>query len=182
VFIIDEINRGNLSKVLGELMVLIEADKRGKDWQVPLTYSKDLGERFYVPENLYIIGLMNTADRSLAMVDFALRRRFAFFNLQPEFTSEGFSRHLQESGAEESLISMLISRLILLNEKIAKDTVNLGPGYCIGHSFFCGASQNAVYDNNWYQQIIRFEIEPLIQEYWFDDPTTASSIIEDLLA
>lgn len=181
IFIIDEINRGNLSKVFGELMLLIEADKRGKDWQVPLTYSKDLGERFYVPENLHIIGLMNTADRSLAMVDFALRRRFAFFNLHPEFSSEGFTRHLRERGVEDGLISMLINRLSTLNEKIAKDTVNLGPGYCIGHSFFCGSSENSIYDNNWYQQVIRFEIEPLIHEYWFDDPATASSLIEDLL-
>lgn len=182
VFIIDEINRGNLSKVFGELMLLIEADKRGKDWQVPLTYSKDLGERFYVPENLRIIGLMNTADRSLAMVDFALRRRFAFFNLQPEFSSEGFTRHLQERGAEESLISMVINRLSSLNERISKDTANLGSGYCIGHSFFCGSSENAIYDNNWYRQVIRFEIEPLIHEYWFDDPATANNIIQDLLA
>ena len=77
---------------------------------------------------------------------------------------------------------MLISRLSSLNEKIAKDTVNLGPSYCIGHSFFCGSSDNAVYDNHWYQQVIRFEIKPLIQEYWFDDPATASGIVEDLLA
>jgi 5-methylcytosine-specific restriction protein B len=182
VFIIDEINRGNLSKVFGELMLLIEADKRGKDWQVPLTYSKELGERFYVPENLHIIGLMNTADRCLAMVDFALRRRFAFFNFQAEFSCEGFTRHLQENGAEDSFISMLIIRLSSVNDRIEKDTVNLGAGYCIGHSFFCSYPANAVYDNNWYQQIIQFEIEPLIREYWFDDPTTANNIIDELMA
>ena len=182
VFIIDEINRGNLSKIFGELMLLIEADKRGPDWQVPLTYSKDLSERFYVPENLYLVGLMNTADRSLAMVDYALRRRFAFVDLAPEFKSEGFTRHLRANGADDGMISTITSRMTALNERIAKDVVNLGPGFCIGHSFFCESPKNEICDNDWYQQIIRFEIEPLIREYWFDDPTTAQSIVDDLLA
>lgn len=182
VFVIDEINRGNLSKIFGELMLLIEADKRGEDWQVPLTYSKDLGERFYVPDNLYLIGLMNTADRSLAMVDYALRRRFAFIDLLPEFKSEGFTRHLRANGAEDSLIAMVTSRMTALNERIANDSANLGTGFCIGHSFFCSPSANGVYDNAWYEQIIRYEIEPLVKEYWFDDPATSQLIVDELLA
>lgn len=182
IFVIDEINRGNLSKIFGELMLLIEADKRGKDWQVPLTYSKDLGERFYVPENLYLVGLMNTADRSLAMVDYALRRRFAFIDLLPEFKSEGFARHLRDNGAEDGLIATIASRMIALNDRIAKDSTNLGPGFCIGHSFFCSRPDNGVYDNAWYEQIIRFEIEPLVREYWFDDPAVAQIIVDELLA
>ena len=182
VFIIDEINRGNLSKIFGELMLLIEADKRGPEWQVPLTYSKDLGERFYVPENLYLIGLMNTADRSLAMVDYALRRRFAFVDLSAEFKSEGFTRQLRANGADDGMISIITSRMTVLNERISKDIVNLGPGFCIGHSFFCEPPKNEVCDNDWYEQIIRFEIEPLIREYWFDDPSTAQDIVDDLLA
>ena len=182
MFIIDEINRGNLSKIFGELMLLIEADKRGDTWQVPLTYSKDLGERFYVPENVYLIGLMNTADRSLSMVDYALRRRFAFVNLNPEFKSEGFARHMIEKGADEAILAMIVSKLDALNARISSDVANLGPGFCIGHSFFCSKSDTGVYDNEWYSRIIRFEIEPLIREYWFDDPTTVRSIVDELLA
>lgn len=182
VFIIDEINRGNLSKIFGELMLLIEADKRGSDWKVPLTYSKDLSERFYIPDNVHLVGLMNTADRSLAMVDYALRRRFAFIDLHPEFKSEGFTRHLQSKGAEEAMIATIVNRIGSLNETISKDIANLGPGFCIGHSFFCSPSKNGLYDNDWYSQIIKFEIAPLIREYWFDDPTKAQSLINELLA
>lgn len=181
VFIIDEINRGNLSKIFGELMLLIEADKRGEEWRVPLTYSKDLGERFYVPSNVYLIGLMNTADRSLAMVDYALRRRFAFIDLQPEFKSEGFARYLKDQGADDAMLATIVSRMTALNDRIAKDTTNLGPGFCIGHSFFCSDALNGIYDNAWYQQIVHFELSPLIHEYWFDDPTTAELIIDELL-
>ena len=182
VFIIDEINRGNLSKIFGELMLLVEADKRGVEWQVPLTYSKDLGERFYVPENVYLIGLMNTADRSLAMVDYALRRRFAFVDVKPEFQSEGFTRYMQEKGAEEAMIATITSRMNSLNDRIGKDIANLGPGFCIGHSFLCSKSETGLYDNAWYRQVVNFEIAPLIREYWFDDPNTAQSLIDELLA
>lgn len=181
VFIIDEINRGNLSKIFGELMLLIESDKRGPDWTIPLTYSKELGERFYVPQNVYIIGLMNTADRSLAMVDYALRRRFAFIDLKPEFESEGFSRALIDAGAEEAMLEKVVGRMGMLNEKIAQDSVNLGAGFCIGHSFFCGPSDVGVYDNEWYEQIIEYEIAPLVREYWFDNPERADAIINELL-
>ena len=182
VFIIDEINRGNLSKIFGELMMLIEADKRGPEWSIPLTYSKDLGEKFYVPENLYIIGLMNTADRSLALVDYALRRRFAFINLVPELESEGFSRFMIDAGASESMISKVITRIAALNERISKDVANLGSGFCIGHSFFCSAPVSGVFDDYWFEQIVRYEIAPLLHEYWFDDPQTAEMLINELLA
>ncbi|WP_111641860.1 MrcB family domain-containing protein [Marinimicrobium alkaliphilum] len=182
VFIIDEINRGNLSKIFGELMLLIEADKRGPDWSVPLTYSKDLGERFYIPENVHLIGLMNTADRSLSMVDYALRRRFAFVDLKPEFESEGFSHFLEVKGVEKAMITTIVSRMNALNSKIANDSANLGPGFCIGHSFFCGPSESGVYGNAWFKQVVEFEIAPLVREYWFDDPRTAQSLIDGLLA
>lgn len=181
VYIIDEINRGNLSKIFGELLLLIEADKRGSSWEISLTYSNDNSNKFYIPENLYVIGLMNTADRSLAMVDFALRRRFAFFNLDPQIDSEAFQLNLKDRGADEAMIGKIISRLGALNDRIASDTLNLGPGFRIGHSFFCGDCPNGLYDDLWYEQIIRYEIEPLIREYWFDDPKTADSIVNDLL-
>ena len=168
VFIIDEINRGNLSKIFGELMMLIEPDKRGKEHAIPLTYSQDADEKFYIPENLHLIGMMNTADRSLAMVDYALRRRFRFITLRPEFSSEAFRAFLAESGAKPELVNKIIARMNALNEVIAADTKNLGPGYQIGHSYFC--PRNGIKpDDGWYRRVIESEIVPLIQEYWFDN-------------
>jgi 5-methylcytosine-specific restriction protein B len=107
VFVIDEINRANLSKVFGELLMLIEADKRGALYAIPLTYSEDAGERFSVPGNVYIVGLMNTADRSLALVDYALRRRFTFFTLSPAFEAERFKLHLFQAGARNVCFRIL---------------------------------------------------------------------------
>ncbi len=168
VFIIDEINRGNLSKIFGELMMLIEPDKRGKEHAIPLAYSQDADEKFYLPENLHLIGMMNTADRSLAMVDYALRRRFRFITLRPEFSSEAFQGFLADAGAKLELVKMIVARMNALNEIIAADTKNLGPGYQIGHSYFC--PRNGIKpDDDWYRRVIESEIMPLIQEYWFDN-------------
>jgi 5-methylcytosine-specific restriction protein B len=176
VFIIDEINRGNLSKILGEMMLLIEHDKRGPDFAVRLTYSD---QSFYVPDNVHIIGLMNTADRSLAMVDYALRRRFVFFTLEPRFDSPVFAELLRMRGAEDALIRRIIDRMDTLNGRIASDTRNLGPGFCLGHSFFCPTDSDVV-DDNWYTTVVRNEIAPLLREYWFDAPGTAEGIIDQL--
>jgi AAA domain (dynein-related subfamily)/Mrr N-terminal domain len=168
VFIIDEINRGNLSKIFGELMMLIEPDKRGKKHAIPLAYSQNGGERFYIPENLHLIGMMNTADRSLAMVDYALRRRFRFITLRPEFSSPAFGKFLGDTGASPELANKIVSRMNALNEVIAADTKNLGPGYQIGHSYFC--PRNGMKPSeDWYRRVIESEIVPLIQEYWFDN-------------
>jgi hypothetical protein len=168
VFIIDEINRGNLSKIFGELLMLIEPDKRGKEHAIPLAYSQNAGERFYIPENLHLIGMMNTADRSLAMVDYALRRRFRFITLRPEFSSDAFGKFLAEAGAAHGLTKKIVNRMNALNEVIAADTKNLGPGYQIGHSYFC--PRNGIKPNeDWYRRVIESEIVPLIQEYWFDN-------------
>ena len=134
-FIIDEINRGNLSKIFGELFTLIEADKRGKR-KMELLYSSDNFSvpKFSVPKNVYIIGMMNTADRSLAMIDYALRRRFAFFEMKPAFESEGFREY--QYGLENDKFNKLIDCVISLNQRIADDD-SLGEGFCIGHSYFC---------------------------------------------
>lgn len=180
VFIIDEINRGNLSKVFGELMMLIESDKRGPGWAINLTYCNDLEDKFYVPENVHILGLMNTADRSLAMVDYALRRRFAFFNLRPGFQTSSFSKHLISNGVDSELVKLITSKMTNLNHQISEDADNLGSGFCIGHSFFCNFPRDSKLDTNWYEQIIRREIAPLIREYWFDDPKKAESLIGNL--
>jgi 5-methylcytosine-specific restriction enzyme B len=168
VFIIDEINRGNLSRIFGELMMLIEADKRGQEWAIPLAYATDAEDKFYVPANLYVIGTMNTADRSLAMVDYALRRRFRFVTLRPEFGSPAFGAYLETNGVDVGLVKRIVSRMKALNDAISADTKNLGAGYQIGHSFFC-PRDGAIADEAWYRRVVQSEIVPLLQEYWFDD-------------
>lgn len=177
VFIIDEINRGNLSKILGELMMLIEADKRGPDWAVPLTYANGEDDVFYVPANVYLIGMMNTADRSLAMVDYALRRRFRFLALEPRFEDPRFKAHLRGRGVSEEVIEALVRRLGELNESIRNDATNLGPGFCIGHSYFCSLDGSG----NDYRSVIESEIAPLLREYWFDQPEKADEYVQNLL-
>lgn len=157
-FIIDEINRGNMSKIFGELLMLIERDYRGT--KATLAYN---GLPFSVPKNLYIIGMMNTADRSLAMIDYALRRRFSFFDMEPGFDSEGF-RQYQASLNNETL-NALVERVKDLNKELAADK-SLGKGFCIGHSYFCG--QDTCTDE-WLDSIVNYDILPMLSEYWFDD-------------
>jgi 5-methylcytosine-specific restriction protein B len=182
VFVIDEINRGNLSKIFGEMLMLIEADKRGSDFSVALTYGKDQNDKFYIPSNVYLIGTMNTADRSLAMVDYALRRRFSFINLKPEFISPKFKQFLKTFAVNDELISKIVGRMTGLNEKISEDTKNLGAGYQIGHSYFCPDNIEDSYDEDWYTSVIKSEIEPLLTEYWFDDPERVKKHINILLS
>lgn len=159
-FIIDEINRGNLSKIFGELMMLIESDKRGE--KLKLLY-KD--EWFTVPKNVRIIGMMNTADRSLAMMDYALRRRFAFFDFAPAFSSDGFRQYLADKNNEK--LEKLISMVENLNIAISNDE-SLGDGFRIGHSYFC--TDKDITDS-WLKAVVEFELIPLLKEYWFDEPT-----------
>jgi hypothetical protein len=173
VFIIDEINRGNLSRIFGELLMLIEADKRASAWSVPLTYSSSSEAQFFVPENVHILGLMNTADRSLAMVDYALRRRFGFWTLKPQVGSSKFRLLLAERGIPAPIIDVLINRIEELNKEIADDTANLGPGYRIGHSYFCPELPDGIEPVVWLRGVIETEIVPLLEEYWVDDPDLA---------
>jgi 5-methylcytosine-specific restriction endonuclease McrBC GTP-binding regulatory subunit McrB len=182
VFIIDEINRGNLSKVFGELMMLIEPDKRGEAYAIPLTYARAPDDRFHVPANLYVLGMMNTADRSLAMVDYALRRRFSFVRLRPEFESESFTNHLVEEGVPEDVVERIVQRMTELNRIIGEDSKNLGPGFEIGHSFFVPAEDEEGRDDTWYERVVRYEIEPLLHEYWFDQPERVEGQVAKLLA
>lgn len=168
VFIIDEVNRGNLSKIFGELMMLIEADKRTPDYAVPLTYSPEDGP-FHVPENIYLIGMMNTADRSLAIVDYALRRRFSFNRLPPAFGTAQFEDYLlNDMRVPEELVTKINDRFSALNKEIRADHANLGLGFEIGHSYFCSDTDVDTFDDSWYEAIIQQEIEPLLREYWFD--------------
>lgn len=161
-FIIDEINRGNLSKIFGELFMLIENDKRGHKLQ--LLYSHEM---FYVPTNVYLIGMMNTADRSLALLDYALRRRFAFFDLKPGFATKGFSAYQNQLG--NAAFDKLIGCVSALNDTIAADE-SLGEGFCIGHSYFCGMKPGEPIESK-LAAIVEYELIPLLREYWFDEPS-----------
>ena len=157
-FIIDEINRGNLSKIFGELLMAIENECRGS--KITLAYSNKL---FSVPENVYIIGMMNTADRSLALMDYALRRRFSFKELKPAFMSNNFKRYQENLGSD--LLDRLIQQIIELNNEIIDDD-SLGSGFCIGHSYFCNL-KDATEDQ--LKMIVKHDILPTLAEYWFDD-------------
>ncbi len=168
-FIIDEINRGNLSKIFGELLMLIENNYRGKE--IRLAYTDEL---FAVPKNLYVIGMMNTADRSLAMIDYALRRRFSFFEMKPGFKTEGFKSYMASLPNEK--FDGIIDGIQALNEAICKDD-SLGSGFCIGHSYFCNQT---VFSKEWLENVIEYDIEPMLKEYWFDDIQKYESHINTL--
>ena len=164
-FIIDEINRGNISKIFGELLMLIENDKRsGNRYAVRLAYRD---EQFSVPDNLYIVGMMNTADRSLAMLDYALRRRFSFFEMNPGFDSDGFIGYCNR--LNNKMFNDLIKNIIMLNEEIQKDS-SLGSSFCIGHSYFCNLTKDSCTKER-LRSIVEFDIIPMLKEYWFDDHT-----------
>jgi len=158
-FLIDEINRGNMSKIFGELLMLIEKDYRNLSVKLPYP-----GKELTVPENVYIIGMMNTADRSLAMIDYALRRRFSFFEMEPAFDSEGFIAY--QRGLENETFDSLIGCIRELNREIRRDA-SLGAGFCIGHSYFCNQVECT---EDWMKAVVYYDILPMLREYWFDDP------------
>ena len=173
--IIDEINRWNLSKVFWELMMLIESDKRSKDWAVKLTYSD---EDFYIPENLYIIWTMNTADRSLTMIDYALRRRFAFIQLDPAFSNEESANKLKawminHDNVDSDFVDSLIDKYNKLNDAIEK---SLWKGFRIWHSYFIGQNLS---DNPYevYSDILNYEIKPLLEEYYYDEDGKVDEVL-----
>ncbi len=168
-FIIDEINRGNLSKIFGELLMLIENEYRGET--VKLAYSDEM---FDVPANLYIIGMMNTADRSLAMIDYALRRRFSFIEMSPGFNSEGFMKY--KASLNNDLFDRAINMITMLNEVIANDD-SLGKGFCIGHSYFCNQKS---FTEDWLRNVIEYDIIPMLREYWFDNNMQFAQQVERL--
>ncbi|MCC2545967.1 AAA family ATPase [Hymenobacter sp. BT175] len=180
VLLIDELNRGNLSRIFGELLLLLEADKRGPAHAVRLPYAAATEARFFVPENVYFIGTMNTADRSLAPLDYALRRRFAFVPMQPEF-GVLFQALLAGQGVPPPVIERLVGRLTELNQTIADDP-DLGPGYRIGHSYFCQPPAGSEDAEHWLRLILEQEIAPLLDEYWLDQPGKAAAQRRRLLS
>lgn len=167
-FIIDEINRGNLSKIFGELLLCIENNYRG--FNVTLAY-EDKNQLFNVPKNLYIIGMMNTADRSLAMMDYALRRRFSFYKMTPAFTKKGFQDYQKNLNNEE--FNDVIGTIKQLNAEIEQDD-SLGAGFCIGHSYFSNITKETC-STKCLNSIIKYDILPTLEEYWFDDKARYNS-------
>lgn len=178
VLIIEEINRGNPAQVLGEMLTLLESSKRSRAEAMELAYSKSRGEKVYVPENLYVIGTMNVADRSLALVDLALRRRFAFVSLVPSLNI-AWQQWCKDKGMDATVIAHIQTRIAALNEEIAADRA-LGAQFQIGHSYV--TPHEPVADAQaWFTEVVLSEIGPLLNEYWFDTPERANEAIAQLL-
>jgi 5-methylcytosine-specific restriction protein B len=160
--------------------MLLEADKRGKDNCVVPLYRQNKDETLHVPPNLYVIGTMNIADRSLALVDYALRRRFAFVTLAPRYDDPTYRKWLEERGMAPALCQKIIARMTALNQQISEDS-QLGEAFRVGHSFFCPSGKDfSTLDEQWYREIVDTEIKPLLGEYWYDDRDKAKIAFEKL--
>ena len=181
VLVIEEINRGNPAQILGEMLTLLEPDKRSRDEALALSYRRRPDERVHIPPNLYVIGTMNVADRSLALVDFALRRRFAFVDLEPTFGDAWRSWVSKRSGVGEAFLRDVERRVNSLNKAIAEDAV-LGPHFQVGHSVVTPTHDDPIPDpQEWFRQVVETEIAPLLGEYWFDNLEKAREESKKLL-
>jgi 5-methylcytosine-specific restriction protein B len=178
VIVIEEINRGNPAQIFGEMLTLLETDKRTPNEALELSYSRTDGERIHIPKNLHVIGTMNIADRSLALVDLALRRRFAFIDLEPVL-NEKWKKWCDDQDLETALIEQIRTRITQLNQ-IIEDDPSLGKQFQVGHSYVTPTSR--IEDGGrWFRQVVETEIRPLLEEYWFDNPSTAREMTEQLL-
>ena len=177
--LIDEVNRGNVPRIFGELLLLLEADKRGPAHALRLPYAPPDAQRFFVPENLYVIGTLNLADRSLSPLDYALRRRFAFVALRPQFGAP-LRQFLAARQVPEALTARLCTRMATLNQTITDDP-ELGPDFEIGHSYFCHPPAEPAQAAAWFQLIMEQEIGPLLADYWREQPATAAAQLRKLL-
>ena len=181
IVVIEEINRGNPAQIFGELLTLLEAGKRTPNDALELCYPDADGKRrpVHVPENLYVIGTMNIADRSLALVDLALRRRFAFVNLEPKFGDAWRKWVVAECGVDSALVHDVERRLADLNRHIAGD---LGNQFRIGHSYVTPTQRLEIgTTKDWFKEVVETEIGPLLDEYWFDSPKTAKEAVDQLM-
>ena len=180
VLIIEEINRGNPAQVFGEMLTLLENTKRSRADAMELAYRKILGEKIHVPDNLHIIGTMNIADRSLALVDLALRRRFAFVTLDP-LLNLAWEDWCRDRDFPDDVIALIRDRMNALNDTIAQDRA-LGPQFRVGHSYVTPGDDDIPDPRAWFAEVIDTEIEPLLQEYWFDAPDRARNAAQALRA
>ena len=182
VVVIEEINRGNPAQVFGEMLTLLEADKRKETEALSLSYRRSEGERVYIPENLYIIGTMNIADRSLALVDLAFRRRFAFEDLEPELGQRWLDWVRDNCNLDAQFLAEVQRKMLVLNQQISDDK-SLGRQFRVGHSYVTPSPGEAIADvRTWFKRVVEKEIGPLLEEYWFDAPETAQEAKADLLA
>jgi len=182
VVVIEEINRGNPAQVFGEMLTLLEHDKRREDEALRPAYARSADERIYIPPNLYVIGTMNIADRSLALIDLALRRRFAFATLRPALGSPWRDWCMAHAGLSEAAVTDIAERMERLNQRIASDQ-SLGDQFCIGHSFVTPPMDRRIEDvGAWFGEIVKSELEPLLREYWYDNPSKVKEAIDELAA
>ena len=181
VLVIEEINRGNPAQIFGEMLTLLEVTKRRRSEAIELAYRKEPGERVHVPRNLYVIGTMNVADRSLAIVDLALRRRFAFIDLEPRF-GDAWRAWCTQRGIENAMLAEIEARIGVLNAAITA-AITLGPQFRIGHSYVTPDTDEPIIDGRaWFRARVETEIGPLLDEYWYDAPETAKAARVKLLA
>jgi 5-methylcytosine-specific restriction protein B len=181
VVVIEEINRGNPAQIFGEMLTLLEVDKRTPNEALELSYKRSDGERVFIPDNLYVIGTMNIADRSLALVDLALRRRFAFIDLEPTLGKPWHDWVQSQCGIDSEILVEIEKRLIALNSEISADT-GLGPQFRVGHSYVTPPFGIPISDaREWFRQVVDTEIGPLLDEYWFDALEKSQKARERLL-
>lgn len=181
VVIIEEINRGNPAQIFGELLTLLEAGKRTPREALELCYPDADGIRrpVHVPENLFVIGTMNIADRSLALVDLAFRRRFAFVGLEPRLGSAWRRWVTEKGGVDPALVDDIERRILALNAQIAEA---FGRQFEIGHSYVTPTAKlEPGATREWFRQVAETEIGPLLDEYWFDAPKSAREALDRLL-
>jgi 5-methylcytosine-specific restriction protein B len=181
VIVIEEINRGNPAQIFGELLTLLEEDKRKEEEALFLCH-QDSAEPLpvYIPENLHVIGTMNIADRSLALVDYALRRRFAFVTLVPCFDNRwlDWMTHADKAAMPREIALQIAQKMNALNERIASDTL-LGQAYAVGHSYVT-TDKRIENPHNWFLSIVETELEPLLKEYWFDNHSEVKDAVAEL--
>lgn len=181
VLVIEEINRGNPAQIFGEMLTLLETDKRTPDEALELVYSRTPDERFFVPNNLFIIGTMNIADRSLALVDLALRRRFAFIDLEPTLGETWREWVHQKNKIDTETLTEIEHRIDNLNQTISDDA-SLGSQFRLGHSYVTPPFEQPIDDGRkWYRNVVDSEIGPLLDEYWFEDLEKSQTAKQKLL-
>ena len=181
VLVIEEINRGNPAQIFGEMLTLLETDKRTPDESLELVYTKTPDERFFIPNNLFVIGTMNIADRSLALVDLALRRRFAFIDLEPILGKPWRDWVHSKNGIDTETLLDIEHRIVDLNQTISDDS-SLGTQFRLGHSYVTPPFEQPIKDGRkWYREVVETEIGPLLDEYWFEDLAKSRNAKQKLL-
>ena len=180
--VIEEINRGNPAQILGEMLTLLEADKRNSGEALKLAHSTSDAERVHIPPNVYVIGTMNVADRSIALVDLALRRRFSFVNLEPVFGNVWQNWVHEKCGVPADFLTTIEERMTALNNRIAAHP-SLGLQFRVGHSYVTPIPGTQI-DNptEWFRDVVDTEIGPLLDEYWFDNVSEAENAKSELLS